>query len=104
MFLFDEPTTGLHLSDIDLLYRTLRRLVARRDGVLVVEHNLDLIAKCDWIIDLGPGGGIHGGRLLYSGTLDSFLKNVESPTADALRTQLGGERDRARFDDSKPRG
>ena len=55
LFLFDEPTTGLHLADIDLLYRTLRRLVQRGDSVMVVEHSLDLVARCDWIVDLGPG-------------------------------------------------
>ena len=55
LFLFDEPTTGLHLADIDLLYRTLRRLVQRGDGVVVVEHNLDFLARVDWIVDLGPG-------------------------------------------------
>jgi excinuclease ABC subunit A len=91
LFLFDEPTTGLHLSDIDQLCATLRRLVARRDGVVVVEHNLDVLVKCDWIVDLGPGGGVHGGRLLYSGPLASFLGSVESPTADALRAHLGAD-------------
>ncbi|MCZ6508161.1 MAG: excinuclease ABC subunit UvrA, partial [Acidobacteria bacterium] len=88
LFLFDEPTTGLHLSDIDQLYQTLRRLVARRDGVIVVEHNLDLIARCDWIVDLGPGGGVHGGRLLFSGPLSEFLERGEGPTADVLRAHL----------------
>ena len=58
LFLFDEPTTGLHLADIDLLYRTLRRLMQRGDGVVVVEHSLDLIARADWVVDLGPGGGV----------------------------------------------
>src|SRR5207237_775054 len=53
--LFDEPTTGLHLADIDLLYHPLRRLVQRGDGVVLLEHSPDLIARCDWIVDLGPG-------------------------------------------------
>ena len=70
LFLFDEPTTGLHLADIDLLYHTLRRLVQRGDGVVVVEHSPDLIARADWIVDLGPGGGVHGGEVLYSGPLE----------------------------------
>lgn len=90
LFLFDEPTTGLHLSDIDLLYRTLRRLVERGDTVLVVEHSLDLIARADWVIDLGPGGGEHGGRLLHSGPLSTFVDHLESPTAAELRRYLGG--------------
>ncbi len=92
LLLFDEPTTGLHLSDIDQLYRTLRQLVTRGDGLVVVEHNLDLIARADWIVDLGPGGGVHGGRLLYSGPLEPFLDGVDSPSADALRAHLGRSR------------
>ncbi|HEX5758452.1 MAG TPA: excinuclease ABC subunit UvrA [Thermoanaerobaculia bacterium] len=88
LFLFDEPTTGLHLADIDLLYQTLRRLVQRGDGVVVVEHSPDLIARADWIVDLGPGGGAHGGELLYSGPLEPFLAQVDSPTARELRRHL----------------
>ena len=88
LFLFDEPTTGLHLADIDLLYRTLRRLVHRGDSVMVVEHSLDLVARCDWVIDLGPGGGVHGGDLLFCGPLDAFLEQGRGPTADELRRFL----------------
>ncbi|HLW78800.1 MAG TPA: hypothetical protein VKU44_04290, partial [Terriglobia bacterium] len=88
LFLFDEPTTGLHLADIDVLYHTLRRLVQRGDGVVVVEHSPDLIARCDWIVDLGPGGGVHGGRLLYCGPLEPFLDRAAGPTADELRRHL----------------
>ncbi len=89
LFLFDEPTTGLHLADIDLLCHTLRRLVQRGDGVIVVEHSPDLLARCDWIVDLGPGGGVHGGALLFCGPLETFLDRVVSPTADELRRHLG---------------
>ncbi|MGH9380795.1 MAG: excinuclease ABC subunit UvrA [Thermoanaerobaculia bacterium] len=85
LFLFDEPTTGLHLADIDTLYKALRKLVVRGDGVVVVEHNLDLVARCDWILELGPGGGTHGGRLLFNGPLEDFLENGDGPTAEALR-------------------
>jgi excinuclease ABC subunit A len=88
LFLFDEPTTGLHLSDIDQLVSTLRRLVARGDGVVVVEHSLDLISRADWIIDLGPGAGESGGRLLYSGPSADYLGRVESPTATELEAFL----------------
>jgi excinuclease ABC subunit A len=88
LFLFDEPTTGLHLADIDVLYHTLRRLVQRGDGVVVVEHSPDLIARSDWIIDLGPGGGVHGGQLLYCGPLEPFLDRATGPTADELRSHL----------------
>src|SRR4029079_5010004 len=82
LLLFDEPTTGLHLSDIALLYRSLRRLVQRGDGVLVVEHQRDLIARADWIVELGPGGGAHGGRVLWCGPLQGFLEEGEGPTAE----------------------
>ncbi len=92
LFLFDEPTTGLHLADIDLLYMTLRRLIRRGHGVVVVEHSVDLVARADWVVDLGPGGGTRGGRLLHSGPLEPFLDRVESPTADALRNHLGWQR------------
>jgi len=88
LFLFDEPTTGLHLADIDLLYQTLRRLVQRGDGVILVEHSPDLIARADWIVDLGPGGGAHGGELLFSGPLEEFLEVGEGPTAEELRKHL----------------
>lgn len=93
LFLFDEPTTGLHLADIDLLYRTLRKLVQRGDGVIVVEHSLDLIARADWVIDLGPGGGHHGGELLHCGSLESFLDRGESATARELRAFLKWDAD-----------
>ncbi len=92
LFLFDEPTTGLHLADIDLLYRTLRKLVQRGDGVVVVEHNLDLLARVDWIVDLGPGGGMHGGELLFCGPFATFLDQAESPTARLLRAQIAWHR------------
>ena len=92
LFLFDEPTTGLHLADIDLLYRTLRKLVQRGDGVVVVEHNLDFLARVDWIVDLGPGGGLHGGDLLFCGPFATFLDETESPTARLLRAQIAWRR------------
>ncbi|MDX1385415.1 MAG: excinuclease ABC subunit A, partial [Thermoanaerobaculia bacterium] len=89
LFLFDEPTTGLHMADIDLLHRTLRRLVARGHGVVVVEHSLDLIACADWIVDLGPGGGEHGGEVLFAGPREEFLAAAAGPTAEALRAYEG---------------
>ncbi len=91
LFMFDEPTTGLHMSDIDLLYQTLRQLVARGHGVVVVEHSLDLISRADWVIDLGPGGGVHGGDLMYAGPLGPFVERADSPTADELRRHLKWE-------------
>ena len=88
LFLFDEPTTGLHMADIDLLHRTLRRLMDHGHGVVVVEHSLDLVACADWIVDLGPGGGEHGGEILYSGSLEDFVAAGRGPTADQLRGHL----------------
>jgi excinuclease ABC subunit A len=90
LFLFDEPTTGLHMADIDLLHQTLRRLIERGDGVVVIEHSLDLIARADWIVDLGPGGGEHGGALLFSGPRQRFVAEGVGPTATELRRFLGG--------------
>ncbi len=88
LFLFDEPTTGLHLADIALLHKTLQRLVDAGHGVIVVEHSPDLIEHADWIIDLGPGGGYHGGHLLWCGPKLGFLDEVDSPTADTLRQHV----------------
>ena len=93
LLLFDEPTTGLHMADIELLCKTLRRLVKAGHSVVVVEHSPDLIARCDWIIDLGPGGGDRGGELLFSGPLQRFLSGVESPTASAVRRFVGWGRE-----------
>ena len=88
LFIFDEPTTGLHMCDIDLLHQTLRRLLEAGHGVVVVEHSLDLIARADWIVDLGPGGGEHGGHLLFSGPMMAFLETADGPTASELRRAL----------------
>ena len=85
LYLFDEPTTGLHLSDIDLLYKTLRRLVGAGDSVLVVEHSPELIARVDWIVDLGPGGGSQGGELIYCGPLRRMAYDLAGATAEVLR-------------------
>jgi excinuclease ABC subunit A len=96
LFLFDEQTTCLHLADIDVLYETFRRLISRGQGVVVVEHSLELIARADWIVDLGPGGGVHGGGLLFSGPTDEFLDRASSPTAEELRQHLKWRRKKPR--------
>jgi excinuclease ABC subunit A len=90
VFLFDEPTTGLHARDIEMLVRAIRRLLARGHGVVVVEHNLDLILASDWVIDLGPGPGADGGRVVFAGTVGELLQHPASLTAHALRARLGG--------------
>ncbi|MDE2656345.1 MAG: excinuclease ABC subunit UvrA [Verrucomicrobiota bacterium] len=85
LYLFDEPTTGLHFDDIRLLARVLHRLVDEGHSVLVVEHNLDLIRQADWVIDLGPDAGDEGGQLVAQATPPTLAKNKKSHTAKALR-------------------
>ncbi len=88
LYLLDEPTTGLHLDDIARLLRLLRRLVDAGNTVIVVEHNLELIKTADWIIDLGPEGGVAGGKLLASGTPEQVAQVKESYTGQYLRNLL----------------
>jgi excinuclease ABC subunit A len=85
LFLFDEPTTGLHFDDIAKLLGALRRLIAEGHSVVVIEHNLDVIRAADWIIDLGPEGGEDGGRLVCEGTPTDVAACVASHTGAALR-------------------
>jgi excinuclease ABC subunit A len=95
LYLLDEPTTGLHAEDVRALVRVLHELVERGHSVLVVEHNLDLIAQADWIIDLGPGGGRHGGKLVAQGTPGEVAKVTDSLTGQYL-AQLQAQRTAAR--------
>jgi excinuclease ABC subunit A len=88
LFLFDEPTTGLHFHDIAVLLRALRRLLDEGHSVIVIEHNLDVIAAADWIVDLGPEGGQQGGRVVCSGTPEDVTACDSSHTGAALRTYL----------------
>ena len=68
VYVLDEPTTGLHMQDVDNLIGLLDRLVDAGEAVIVIEHNLDVVARADWVIDLGPGGGHDGGRVIFEGT------------------------------------
>ncbi len=86
LFLFDEPTTGLHFEDIARLLRAFRRLIAAGHSLIVIEHNLDVIAAADWIIDLGPEGGDAGGELVCAGTQAEVMACARSHTGQALRT------------------
>ncbi len=84
LFLFDEPTTGLHFDDIAKLLAALRQLIAAGDSLVVIEHNLDVIGAADWIIDLGPEGGDAGGELVCCGTPEQVKKHPASHTGRAL--------------------
>ena len=84
LFLFDEPTTGLHFEDVAKLLRAFRKLLAAGHSLLVIEHNLDLIRASDWIIDLGPEGGDRGGEILCAGTPAEVRANASSFTGQAL--------------------
>ncbi|MFT3991473.1 MAG: excinuclease ABC subunit UvrA [Luteolibacter sp.] len=84
LYLFDEPTTGLHFGDVERLLQAFLQLRDAGHSVLVVEHQLDVIAAADWVIELGPGGGVHGGTLVAEGTPEKIRKNRKSPTGRAL--------------------
>jgi excinuclease ABC subunit A len=94
VYILDEPTTGLHVSDVAVLIRVLRELVERGNTVVVVEHNLQVIAQSDWVVDLGPEGGAEGGRVVASGTPLEVSKATGSHTADYLRRFLGAQKRR----------
>src|SRR6202034_510931 len=84
LFLFDEPTTGLHFDDVSKLLRAFRRLIDAGHSLLVIEHNLDVVRAADWIIDLGPEGGDGGGSLMGSGTSEDIMRLPGSHTGRAL--------------------
>ncbi|MEX2334089.1 MAG: excinuclease ABC subunit UvrA, partial [Pseudohongiella sp.] len=84
LFLFDEPTTGLHFHDISVLLAAFRKLIDAGHSLLVIEHNLDIIRSADWIIDIGPEGGHDGGQLVAQGSPDDFLAGRPGYTAAAL--------------------
>ncbi len=85
LFLFDEPTTGLHFDDVARLMRAFRKLLAAGHTLLVIEHNLDVIRAADWLIDLGPEGGDAGGLVIGTGTPQDLMDNPKSHTGAALR-------------------
>ncbi|MBM6498483.1 excinuclease ABC subunit UvrA [Flavobacterium macrobrachii] len=88
LFVFDEPTTGLHFHDIKKLLTSFDALIEKGHSIIVIEHNLDLIKCADWIIDLGPEGGENGGQLLAVGTPEEIVKNKKSITGKYLITKL----------------
>jgi excinuclease ABC subunit A len=88
MFIFDEPTTGLHFHDIKKLLNSFNALIENGHTIICVEHNSDVIKCADWIIDLGPEGGENGGELLFQGTPEGLIKNKKSYTAQFLKEKL----------------
>ena len=88
LFILDEPTTGLHFHDIELLLKVLHRLKEQGNTIIVIEHNLDVIKTADWIIDLGPEGGSQGGELVASGTPEKVSKDKKSFTGKYLKGML----------------
>jgi excinuclease ABC subunit A len=89
LYVLDEPTVGLHMADVDKLLRVLHRLVDAGNSVLVIEHNLDVIAEADWVIDMGPEGGEQGGRVIAQGTPATLTKRKRSFTGQYLKEVLG---------------
>jgi len=88
LYILDEPSTGLHFADLEKLILILRRLVEKGNTVLVIEHNLDIIKNCDYLIDLGPGGGEKGGEIIASGTPKEVAQNPQSETGKYLKKIL----------------
>lgn len=84
-FIFDEPTTGLHFHDIQKLLKAFNALVDKGHTILVVEHNTDVIASADWVIDLGPGGGENGGNICFAGTPEELAGKAGNATGEALK-------------------
>ncbi|MDT3404144.1 excinuclease ABC subunit UvrA [Mucilaginibacter terrae] len=89
LFIFDEPTTGLHFADIKKLLKSFNALLEQGNTIIVIEHNMDVIKCADWIIDIGPGGGNHGGTLVFEGLPEDLLKNKKSFTGQFLKERLG---------------
>ncbi len=92
LFIFDEPTTGLHFHDINKLMASFNALIAKGHSIIVIEHNPDVIKSADWIIDLGPEGGDLGGHLVFAGTPEDLVKSKESYTGHYLAGKIKGSK------------
>ncbi|MDD8019146.1 MAG: excinuclease ABC subunit A, partial [Bacteroidota bacterium] len=88
LFIFDEPTTGLHFDDIAKLLQCFTALLEAGNSLLVIEHNLDVIKCADHIIDMGPGGGENGGRIVAAGSPEELVKQPHSYTGNFLKKIL----------------
>jgi len=89
LFIFDEPTTGLHFHDISKLLKAINALIDQGNSVIIIEHNMDIIKTADWIIDLGPEGGDGGGYLCFEGTPEDMALLPDNYTAKFLKEKLG---------------
>jgi excinuclease ABC subunit A len=88
LYILDEPTTGLHFDDVQKLLHVLHRLTDLGNTVIIIEHHLDVIKTADWVIDLGPDGGVHGGKIMASGTPEDIARSASSYTGQALAQVL----------------
>jgi excinuclease ABC subunit A len=88
LFIFDEPTTGLHMADVELLLMTFEKLLSQGHSIIVIEHNLDLIQCADYIIDLGPEGGEEGGKIIAEGDLKTIMTSKQSYTGQFLKMRM----------------
>lgn len=88
LYILDEPTTGLHFEDIQVLMKVLNSLVDKGNSMIIIEHNMDVIKCADWIIDMGPEGGEKGGTVLCCGTPEEIAKHKESYTGQFLKKEL----------------
>lgn len=88
MYILDEPTTGLHFSDIQQLLVVLQSLVDKGNTVLIIEHNMDMIKSADYVIDIGPEGGSGGGKIVAEGRPEEIIKNSNSLTGHFLKMEL----------------
>ena len=88
LFIFDEPTTGLHFHDINKLLKSFNALINNEHSIICIEHNADIIKCADWVIDLGPEGGENGGQLIFEGTPEELVKCKESYTGHYLKGKL----------------
>jgi excinuclease ABC subunit A len=91
LYVLDEPTTGLHAADVDRLMKQLQHLVDAGNTVILIEHDLRVVAECDWVIDMGPGGGSAGGRVVAFGTPQDVAKSRDSRTAEFLSRSFGAQ-------------
>ena len=88
IYVLDEPTTGLHASDVKKIMELLDSLVERGNTVIVIEHNLDVMKQADYIIDIGPDGGTEGGEVVFTGTPEEMIQRADTITAEYLRNSL----------------